>query len=108
MSESDFNDYLVAPVARCPKKELVAYYRRQMADDHGLAYTHADLDGHHPATGHIMGIIDWEMAGWWPKYWEYTKSRFGSRCQSWWVELMDYVLTTCLDELRIENDLQEF
>jgi aminoglycoside phosphotransferase (APT) family kinase protein len=82
-SESDFNDYLVALVAKCPKKELVSYYRQQMADDHGIAFTHADLDGDHilvdPATGRINGIIDWEMAGWWPKYWEYTKSMFGSR-----------------------------
>jgi len=111
-TESDFNDYLVAPVARCPKKELVGYYRQQMANDHGLVFTHADLNGDHilvdPATGRINGVIDWEMAGWWPKYWEYTKSRFGSRYQSWWVGLMNNVLTPYLHELRIEKDLQEF
>lgn len=80
-SESDFNNYLVAPVANCPKKELVNYYRQQMADDHGLTYTHADLDGDHilvnPATGQINGIIDLEMAGWWSKYWGYTKLVLG-------------------------------
>lgn len=26
-SESDFNDFPVAPVARCPRKELVNHYR---------------------------------------------------------------------------------
>jgi hypothetical protein len=23
---------------------------------------------------HIVGIIDWEMAGWLPNYWEYTSA----------------------------------
>ena len=69
-SESDFNDFLVAPVARCPRKELVSHYRRQLADDHGVVFTHADLCGEHifveSTTGRITGFIDWEMAGWWP------------------------------------------
>lgn len=86
-SVSDFHDFLVVPVARCPRQELVIYYRQQLADNHGVVFTHADLCGDHifvePTTGRITGIIDWEMAGWWPTYWEYTKSRFGSRYQTW-------------------------
>jgi aminoglycoside phosphotransferase (APT) family kinase protein len=111
-SESAFNDFLVAPVARCPKKELVNHYRRQLVDDHGVAFTHADLCGEHifvePATGRITGILDWEMAGWWPTYWEYTKSRYGDRYQAWWKVLVDNFLFPYEPELRIEEDLQQF
>lgn len=111
-SESDFNDFLVTPVARCPRKELVNHYRRQLADDHGVAFTHADLCGEHifvePTTGRITGIIDWEMAGWWPAYWEYTKSRFGNRYKTWWKKLIANVLDPYQHELRIEEDLQQF
>lgn len=61
-SESDFNDFLVAPVARCPKKELVKHYRQQLSDNHGVVFTHADLGGDHifvdTETGKITGIID--------------------------------------------------
>lgn len=40
-----------------------------------VKFTHADLN---PTNiqyhkGRIKGIIDWETAGWYPEYWEYTK-----------------------------------
>ncbi|KFY66537.1 hypothetical protein V496_02006 [Pseudogymnoascus sp. VKM F-4515 (FW-2607)] len=111
-SVSDFHDFLVVPVARCPRQELVTYYRQQLADNHGVVFTHADLCGDHifvePTTGRITGIIDWEMAGWWPAYWEYTKSRFGNRYQTWWKTLLGHVLDPHERELRIEEDLQQF
>ena len=110
--ELGFNDFLVGPVARCPWKELVSQYRRQLADDHGVAFTHADLCGEHifvePTNGRITGFIDWEMAGWWPSYWEYTKSRFGNRHQTWWEMLIANVLQPHQHEVRIEEDLQQF
>ncbi|OBT82835.1 hypothetical protein VE02_08440 [Pseudogymnoascus sp. 03VT05] len=111
-SVSDFNDFLVVPVSRCPREELVKHYRQQLTDDQGVVFTHADLCGDHvfvePTTGRVTGIIDWEMAGWWPVYWEYTKSRFGSRCQTWWKTLIAHVLDPYEREFRIEDDLQQF
>ncbi|KFY77641.1 hypothetical protein V498_09284 [Pseudogymnoascus sp. VKM F-4517 (FW-2822)] len=111
-SVSDFHYFLVAPVARCPRQELVTYYREKLADNHRVAFTHADLCGDHifvePITGRVTGIIDWEMAGWWPVYWEYTISRFGSRYQTWWRTLVGHVLDPYDRELRIEEDLQQF
>lgn len=111
-SVSDFHDFIVVPVARCPRQELVKHYRDQLADNHEVVFTHADLCGDHilvePTTGKITGIIDWEMAGWWPAYWEYTKSRFGSRSQTWWIKLITRVLEPHEHERRIEEDLQQF
>lgn len=111
-SVSDFHDFLVLPVARCPRKELVEHYRQHLVDIQAVIFTHADLCGEHifvePTTGRITGIIDWEMAGWWPVYWEDTKSRFGSRYQTWWKTLIAHVLDTYEHELRIEEDLQQF
>jgi aminoglycoside phosphotransferase len=112
ISESDFKDFLVAPVARCPRKELVYHYRQQLVDNHRVVFTHADLCGEHifvePTTGRITGLIDWEMAGWWPAYWEYTRSRFGNRYEMWWKKLVANVLDPYQHELRIEEDLQQF
>ncbi|KAF2175446.1 hypothetical protein K469DRAFT_743344 [Zopfia rhizophila CBS 207.26] len=109
---SEFNNVLVAPVARCPRPELAIYYRQQLADDYEITFTHADLCEDHilvePSTGRIAGIIDWEMAGWWPAYWEYTKSLFGSRYMPWWKVLVAKVLDPYPSELRIERILQQF
>jgi aminoglycoside phosphotransferase (APT) family kinase protein len=111
-SVSELHDVLVAPVARCPRPDLAVSYRQQLADDHDVIFTHADLCGDHilvdPSTGKITGIIDWEMAGWWPAYWEYTKSRFGNRYMQWWKALVGKVLDPYPSELRIERILQQF
>ncbi|KAK6853599.1 hypothetical protein PG995_010411 [Apiospora arundinis] len=46
-----------------------------------VKFTHADLNPmniqYH--NGRIVGIIDWEFAGWYPEYWEYTKMRWADR-----------------------------
>lgn len=111
-SESAFNDFLVSPVQRCPRQELVAFYCNQLKDTHQIVFTHADLCGDHiivdPVTGKINGIIDWEMAGWWPEYWEYTKALYGSRCQQWWKLLVSEAVGEYSHELKIDIDLQQF
>jgi len=111
-SESDFNDFLVVPVTECLSQELANQYRQQLADDHGIVFTHADLCGDHifvePTTGKITGLIDWEMAGWWPAYWEYAKSQFGGRYQTWWTTLVANFLHPYQHEFRIDWDLQQF
>ncbi len=53
---------------------------------HKIVFTHADL---RPANiivknGHIVGIIDWEMAGWYPEYWEFAKAFYIWRWQNDW------------------------
>jgi hypothetical protein len=27
--------------------------------------------------GKIAAMVDWQFAGWYPEYWEYTKAHFG-------------------------------
>ena len=58
---------------------------------HKIVFTHADLNPQSILLGRavrpdggngwsVTGIIDWEMAGYYPEYWEYTKAMFeGSR-----------------------------
>lgn len=41
-------------------------------------FTHADLHKGNVITrgGKVAAIIDWEFAGWYPEYWEYTKAHY--------------------------------
>jgi aminoglycoside phosphotransferase (APT) family kinase protein len=34
--------------------------------------------------GHVVGILDWEMAGWYPEYWEWCKALWAEK--SWEME----------------------
>ncbi|PSS03225.1 kinase-like domain-containing protein [Coniella lustricola] len=54
---------------------------------HQIVFTHADLNPRNILVGHglqadgsvgwgITGIVDWEMAGYYPEYWDYTKALF--------------------------------
>ncbi|XWX01577.1 hypothetical protein V2A60_009605 [Cordyceps javanica] len=46
-----------------------------------VKFTHADLNPRNIQyrNGRITGIIDWECAGWYPEYWEYTKMWYDER-----------------------------
>jgi thiamine kinase-like enzyme len=38
-------------------------------------FTHGDVAPRNimvDESGHIMGIVDWELAGWYPDYWKYA------------------------------------
>ena len=89
-SEGSFNDFLVEAPPRRTTPASVRMLRPSMRDDHAVVMTHADL---HPRNimaewvtvpgesgGEarkqcvITSILDWEMAGWYPAYWEFVKA----------------------------------
>ncbi|WEW56862.1 hypothetical protein PRK78_002317 [Emydomyces testavorans] len=51
------------------------------SDSYATKFTHADLSPSNIMikNGKISAIIDWEFAGWFPEYWEYTKIYYGFR-----------------------------
>lgn len=70
----------------------------EIEEDTPICFTHNDLcppnilisKGPNPK---VVGIIDWEQAGWYPSYWEYSKARrvgvidedFGYALQEEWT-----------------------
>ncbi|KAL2760622.1 hypothetical protein ACRALDRAFT_1059596 [Sodiomyces alcalophilus JCM 7366] len=44
-------------------------------EKYSVKFSHADLNPRNIMVkdGHITAIIDWEFAGWYPEYWDYTK-----------------------------------
>ncbi|KAI1080729.1 hypothetical protein F5B20DRAFT_538730 [Whalleya microplaca] len=67
---------------------------------HRILFTHADLNGRNILVDRITqrdgkkvwkvtGIVDWESAGYFPEYWDYTKSLFeGFRTNQRWRDVM--------------------
>jgi len=54
-------------------------------------FTHGDVAPRNimvDGSGHITGIIDWELAGWYPDYWEYANIMKPSRDKDWqsWMD----------------------
>ncbi|KAF4958092.1 hypothetical protein FGADI_2650 [Fusarium gaditjirri] len=111
-SITEFNDFLVGPVKNCPRPEWVAKYRNQLRDDYGIHFAHADISGENilldPMTGSITGIVDWEMAGFWPEWWEYRKALFGSRSREPWNGIVKQIMTAYDAETDVDMDLEMF
>lgn len=70
-------------------------------------FTHGDLGAQNILirNGKFVAIIDWENAGWFPEYYEYTKARYNSVLLPEFYEMLAEV-TECYDEeWRAERDL---
>lgn len=75
-------------------------------DFYTTKYTHGDLCPNNIliSNGKITAIINWEFAGWFPEYWEYTKMHYGWRpYRKELYEALDQTLTAYPEELTAEN-----
>ncbi|PGH36831.1 hypothetical protein GX50_00288 [[Emmonsia] crescens] len=103
-NEAEFNQFLTSHPRRTETAWL-AMIRSFLATDHKFVMTHGDLhprnimvtvsdvSSTHPSAGHveITGLIDWEMCGYYPEYWEYVKALHtvspGDGFDDWWAYL---------------------
>lgn len=104
LSEDDFNDTL-----RCGAlPEVVHRGGRKMVFTHGdLNLKNVLIDGH----GRLAGIVDWENAGWFPEYWDYTKAYFVTKLHQRWLRMVDDMFDQFGDfehELKIERELWNY
>jgi hypothetical protein len=95
-SESEFNDHLFASLARHSFEtreefeKTVEIAERLRKTRHPIVFTHGDLKHHNIMVldGHISAFLDWESAGWYPDYWEFTTPLRFSRNDHWWTKLV--------------------
>ena len=106
-NESELNDALIRkylasgylPMAKAD------YYRRafpSVLTGHPPTFTHGDFQRknmiRNPESGRIT-IIDWEFAGWYPSYWEYSRAIFAcGRFEDDWSLWVDLSLDTFRNE----------
>lgn len=64
------------------KDEGFLEYRPNLPDDCSIRFAHGDLHRSNilikrtpGGLPEIAGIVDWEMSGWYPAYWDYCKAR---------------------------------
>lgn len=94
LSVSDFHDWIVSTVYPKTSPCYRRWFRARMRDDYRVVLTHGDF---HPRNimletlpsgeARVTGIIDWEMGGWYPEYWEMYKAfntRDAREESDWW------------------------
>lgn len=70
-----------------PKPDHSMHFIRRMYSEnsnHAIRFTHGDLSPGNIMieNGHVVGILDWQEAGWYPEYWEYVNTMQGC-AMSW-------------------------
>lgn len=56
----------------------------------------------------VVGILDWETAGWFPPYWEYTCVKYVNPQNTFWAEEVDKFLKPMPLELKMEGIRQKY
>ncbi|RAL16156.1 aminoglycoside phosphotransferase family protein [Aspergillus homomorphus CBS 101889] len=105
-SEADFNRYLTEPSGEKVRADAAKSHNIR----HDIVFTHGDLNPRNILAegGRITGIVDWENAGWFPEYWEYSKMHYTVRhVMHWLVDVVDIVFEGYRDELHVENMLSD-
>lgn len=77
--------------------ELLNFYRRSGNE---LVLTHGDLSSLNVMVqgDTVVGIIDWETAGWFPGYWEYTCAKYVNPQNPFWADPVDQFLAPMPEE----------
>ncbi|KAI8719779.1 Non-specific serine/threonine protein kinase [Fusarium sp. LHS14.1] len=70
-------------------------------------FTHADLAPRNIIVRHgrVVAIIDWEFAGWYPEYWEFTKAYYNCFPDDEWEDYLRIALPCYDTELVAEQTL---
>lgn len=103
----DFHKYLrnglqAQPGLHADLSELIS---RQESTSSDLVFTHGDLSSLNILAfgDKIVGIIDWETAGWYPYYWEYTNTWHVNPYNEFWQKEVDKFLDPIPEELAMEK-----
>ncbi|KAH8829057.1 kinase-like protein [Flagelloscypha sp. PMI_526] len=96
-TQEQFNDFLMSGIDMRMSKGYRTWLRSLLRDDHPVVFSHGDL---HPGNIlvqeqengeiEISGILDWEMAGYYPAYWDALKARNTRDTKDssdWWEHL---------------------
>lgn len=95
----DFNEHQLSNLPGLP--DLVAFHRQPWPRP---AFTHGDLSSLNILVrgDDVVGIIDWETAGWMPPYWEYTSAWHVNPQNMFWQEEIDKFITPHPHALEME------
>ena len=75
-TEKEFHDFLVEKDTEKLPPYFKRYTREALRDDHDLHFAHGDFSPRNimvDETGHVVSVLDWDRAGWYPEYWDHNR-----------------------------------
>jgi aminoglycoside phosphotransferase len=83
--------------------DMMEWFKRQ--PDELLVFSHGDLSSLNIMVDgdKVTGIVDWEMAGWFPPYWDYVNAWHANFRNLWWQNEVDKFMTPRPDDLEMDG-----
>jgi len=109
-NQDEFNATLADTYSSKSKGKVGPYIRGMLnARKHGIVFTHGDLrpDNIIVKDGRVAAIIDWEMSGWYPDYWEFAKALYIEWFITDWASYLLDFLTPYYYEHMMYNKLMK-
>lgn len=99
-TESDMNEELAAWHEKRNPGRYGNALRRALRADHRIVMPHGGIRMRSMLVkdGHIAGVADWEMAGFYPECWEFAIAIWGIDWKKDWGAYLQRHLPTCYDE----------
>lgn len=91
-----------------PMRETLIKHQRK---DHRIVFSHGDLHQNNILVkdGKITALLDWELAGWYPEYWDYVKFCIsGGEHRDWMDHAQDIFSEVYDEELLFQLALSRF
>lgn len=92
------------------RKYLERVIEMQDKTSHQICFTHGDLAPRNIMVKrsrdvyHVVALIDFEMSGFLPEYWEYISAKGSSFWEYWWDDVVDRFLLPYPDQLKTKKD----
>ncbi|KAI1396501.1 kinase-like domain-containing protein [Hypoxylon fuscum] len=114
LNEAEFNlflrngvsntDSITDPEIKAEIQKLIEMHRESEERKMKTVFTHGDVSVSNILVkeGKVVGIVDWEMAGWYPWYWEYTTAINTHCIKGWWEEVGKF-LDECPEEKEMDD-----
>lgn len=98
-------------IARGCAENLAQAFPNTRSREYSMAFTHADLSPSNILVdaGRLSAIVDWQFAGFYPAYWEYTKAMLSARHMEHYQAIFRRIFGSRYDdELEVEEFLSAF
>ncbi|GFF32785.1 hypothetical protein IFM58399_03316 [Aspergillus lentulus] len=95
----DFYAFLFSPASphgfgsTVEYEEALSCAKKIQQRSHWITFNHGDFKAHNILVDeeeHLSGFLDWESAGWYPEYWEYTTAMMFGK-DSWWFQAASWM-----------------
>jgi len=96
-----------APPGHPEIEEMIRLHKQEWGPP---VFSHGDLSSLNILVDgeRVVGIVDWETAGWWPPYWEYTTAHQVNPRNPSWAEHVDKVVDPWPEALKMDQVRQRW